>query len=527
MSIVGSLVAVGGLAMWLYAWVLHKQGLRDQDRWMQERADREGRLREMAERLKKGEAEALERIRSTKEAAEQQTAEHSRRLRQQGLEEHERWLQSRVERERELDKQADLLKKHAAEVDQRVRATQAAAEQELARLRAAAEAIRNQIEGYGNRHLIPVASLIDDLAEATDYEEAGKKLKWARSTTRRLIRDGWAVVCDSLDDPTSQQLIDLVLSAFQTTAENVIADVQNANFGQSAQRIRDAFNLVNYYGQACRNTRITDALLNTRLDELKWAAICRDLLRQEREQQKRLREEAREEERARREAAEAVERAAKEQALIELAIRKAKEQADHASAEQRERYEEEMLELQQRLKEAEERNQRAKSMAEQTRRGHVYVISNVGSFGDGVYKIGLTRRLDPMDRIWELSDASVPFDFDVHAIIPADDAPALEHELHNRLVLSRVNKVNHRKEFFRANLSEVRETLTGMGVHVQWTMAAAAAEHRETQAIEQVLSADPQARERWIKRQNVLESMEESDSLASRSVSTDTVEQET
>jgi hypothetical protein len=555
MLIVGALLAISGLAMWGYSWYVHRLSLRDQARWMQERADRERGLREMAEQLKKGEADAVDRIRSAKEAADRQVVEHRSRLQLQGIEEQSRWMEARAARDRELTEKADdltryeadvnervrlaqqaadrklaatreVLTLHEVEVTERIRLTKAAAELELAQTRQAAEAVRNLIEGYGNRHLIPVASLIDDLADAADYSDPGRKLKQARTTTRRLIKDGRAAVCDNSDTAGSQQRIELVLSVFQGTTEAVISDVQNANYGQAAQRIRDAFALANYHGRSCENTRITEEFLETRLEELKWAAIARDLLRQEREQQKRLREAAREEERARREAAEAAERAAKEQSMIERAILKAKEQAEHASAEQRGKYESQMLELQQRLKDAEERNQRAKSMAEQTRRGHVYVISNVGSFGDGVYKIGMTRRLDPLDRVWELSDASVPFDFDIHAIIPSDDAPALEHELHNRFVLSRVNKVNHRKEFFRANLKEVRDALAGMGTHAEWTMSAAAAEHRETKAIEHVLATDPQARDRWIARQNVLESLDALADADSRPPSTESNQQE-
>jgi hypothetical protein len=115
-----------------------------------------------------------------------------------------------------------------------------------------------------------------------------------------------------------------------------------------------------------------------------------------------------------------------------------------------------MASLQQQLAEAEARNQRARSMAEQTRAGNVYIISNIGSFGDGILKIGMTRRQDPMDRIHELGDASVPFEFDVHAMIATHDAPALERELHARFDDRRVNRINPRKEFFRVTIAELR-----------------------------------------------------------------------
>ena len=116
---------------------------------------------------------------------------------------------------------------------------------------------------------------------------------------------------------------------------------------------------------------------------------------------------------------------------------------------------EQLAEFERQLAEAHEKNQRAISQAQLTRSGHVYVISNVGSFGQGVYKIGLTRRLEPMDRVKELGDASVPFTFDVHAMIYSADAPALENQLHQLFDAHRVNKVNTRKEFFRVPLARI------------------------------------------------------------------------
>jgi hypothetical protein len=98
-------------------------------------------------------------------------------------------------------------------------------------------------------------------------------------------------------------------------------------------------------------------------------------------------------------------------------------------------------------------------MAQQTRKGHVYIISNIGSFGKKIYKIGLTRRLDPFDRVKELGDASVPFLFDVHAMIYVEDAPALESALHRKFTTHRVNAVNMRKEFFNIDLLSIKKAV--------------------------------------------------------------------
>src|SRR5690606_37895379 len=151
--------------------------------------------------------------------------------------------------------------------------------------------------------------------------------------------------------------------------------------------------------------------------------------------------------------------AEKEEKLYRDLLEKARKELDQSTAEERAFAEAKIAGLEQQLAEAEAKEQRAKSLAEQTRRGHVYVISNIGSFGDHVYKIGMTRRLDPMDRVKELGDASVPFSFDVHAIIFTDDAPAMEAELHRKFSHQRVNAVNLRKEFFRVELEKIRDAV--------------------------------------------------------------------
>ena len=175
------------------------------------------------------------------------------------------------------------------------------------------------------------------------------------------------------------------------------------------------------------------------------------------------------------------------------------------SAAQRAEFESKLADSDARLAEALAAGERAKSMAQQTKRGTVYVISNVGAFGETVFKIGQTRRLNPQERIDELGDASVPFEFDVHALITTDDAPGLEGVLHERFVLAQVNKMNWRKEFFRIDLVEIRKAVEDMGLQFDWTMTASAQQFRETQALEVQLNSDPLFRERWICEQRGVE----------------------
>lgn len=124
--------------------------------------------------------------------------------------------------------------------------------------------------------------------------------------------------------------------------------------------------------------------------------------------------------------------------------------------------------------------ERARAMAERTRSGYVYIISNIGSFGEGVVKIGLTRRLDPLDRVRELGDASVPFIFDVHAMIYSDDAPALERALHAEFESTRINSQNFRKEFFRASLEDVEAAVQRLAPQASFFKDIEAQEYRET-----------------------------------------------
>lgn len=122
--------------------------------------------------------------------------------------------------------------------------------------------------------------------------------------------------------------------------------------------------------------------------------------------------------------------------------------------------------------------------------GNVYVISNLGSFGENVFKIGMTRRLDPQDRINELGNASVPFKFDVHSFIFSDDASDLETELHKRLNDKRVNKVNLRKEFFNVTVDELEELVTEICPTAEFNKTMLAEEFRQSQSTDKVYSSE-------------------------------------
>lgn len=364
-----------------------------------------------------------------------------------------------------------------------------------------AKAMKNIIEGYGDAYIVPTYNLLDDLAEEFSFTEAGQKLKAAREMSRWMVKAGRAATCDYAEANRRDTAIRFVIDAFNGKVDSILSRNKADNHGKLEQEIRDAFALVNHNGTAFRNARITDEYLTSRLEELKWAATTRVLKEQDREEQRQLREQIREEEKARREFERAMKDAAKEEDTIKKAMDKVLQQAANANDAQRVEFEAKLRELELKLQAAEEKNQRALSMAQQTRTGHVYVISNVGSFGEEVFKIGMTRRLEPKDRIRELGDASVPFEFDVHAMIFSDDAPSLEKTLHRHFLRRQMNKVNPRKEFFRVGISEIRAELESLGVETLWTMAAEAHEYHETIRIEQQIQENPVIEQQWTRHQ--------------------------
>lgn len=259
----------------------------------------------------------------------------------------------------------------------------------------------------------------------------------------------------------------LTLRAFNSECDAAIANARWNNVNAMEKRILNAEKQINA-ANASMNLTIRGEYVALRLDEL-------HLTHEYREQQKRERDERAESARLEREEkklqAEAAAAAAEEKKYQEM-LDKARQEVGVD--------EERIVELERALAEAHEKTERAKSMAEMTKSGYVYIISNVGSFGEDVVKIGLTRRLDPDDRVRELGDASVPFLFDTHAMIYSDAAPALEAALHREFDERRVNAANMRKEFFRVSLEEVEEAVKRLASGAEFFKDREAQEWHET-----------------------------------------------
>ncbi|WP_255922499.1 DUF4041 domain-containing protein [Streptomyces humicola] len=205
---------------------------------------------------------------------------------------------------------------------------------------------------------------------------------------------------------------------------------------------------------ATMQIRISDSYHRLRVRELELTADYLAKQEEEKERRRELRERQREEEKLQREVERERARLAKEQAHYRGALQRLRAASEGGAVD-----EAEVAQLEQQLAEHDAAMAAVDAREANIRAGYVYVISNIGAFGESIVKIGLTRRLEPMDRVNELGDASVPFRFDVHALIFSEDAVGLERTLHQEFDDRRVNRVNLRREFFYVRPAEVREAL--------------------------------------------------------------------
>jgi hypothetical protein len=243
------------------------------------------------------------------------------------------------------------------------------------------------------------------------------------------------------------------------------------NFASCKQRLLDVIERVRTIGFPVNDAEKSQLLTNLRSEyEMAVRAAF------EREEQARIRSQIREEQKLQNEIDREIKRLDRERAVIQAAL-------DKALADANGQLTAEVESLKNRLADAEAKAQRAISQAQLTKAGHVYVISNIGSFGEGIFKIGLTRRLEPKERVYELGSASVPFPFDIHMMISSDDAPALEYALHRALSKQRINKANPRKEYFRTDIETISNIVRQNHGEIQYVADAEALEYRQSQSM--------------------------------------------
>ncbi len=297
-------------------------------------------------------------------------------------------------------------------------------------------------------------------------EEYKNKLEQNRQKQKQLIKDGEAVFANenwtvNNSKAEGKKMVNdmkkLLLRSFNNECDYCVDNVKFNNMESHEKRIDKSFEALNKLGRIMQAT-ISSEYKRLKYSELYLAFEYQQKKQEEKEEQKRIREELREQQKLEQEIRQARERITKEkrhyiQAIKELEQRMSNSTSDIDQAALADK----LNEIKSQFSELEKEETVIDYREKNAKAGYVYIISNIGAFGDNVYKIGMTRRLEPMDRVDELGDASVPFNFDVHALIFSENAPALEAKLHGHFYKNRINKLNDRKEFFKADIDEIEK----------------------------------------------------------------------
>jgi hypothetical protein len=292
------------------------------------------------------------------------------------------------------------------------------------------------------------------LESADQYQEA---LEAIRAEIRDSIRNKTAILSNSqfaYDNSIAKggklvaELSGLAINAFNQEVENCLRTMKAGTLDTAVKRVTQSADKIQKFGRMMELS-ISAQFLALRIKELELTADYLAKVEAQKQLQREERERLREEEKARKELEAQREKLLKEEAHFRNALATLIEQGNSADA----------AVLESRLREVQEALELNDYRLHNVRAGYVYVISNEGAFGPGVLKIGMTRRLEPMERVNELGDASVPFRFSVHALFFSEDAVGLEGQLHEAFADRRLNQVNVRREFFFATPNEVREVL--------------------------------------------------------------------
>lgn len=318
-------------------------------------------------------------------------------------------------------------------------------------------------------------------------EKFKEEIKSVKNEQKSMISDKTAIFCTtewSVEGSKAKgrtmtnRGIRLTARAFNNECDSAISNARWNNVTRMEERIKKAFNAINKLNTS-NAIHIDQRYLDLKVKELRLTHEYKEKKQKEKEEQAEIRRQMREEAKLHQE----LDRAVKEEEKYQKMLAKAKAEVEKATGAKLDKLNEKIASLTNELDDAHAKSERAKSMAEQTKSGHVYVISNIGSFGENVYKIGMTRRLEPLDRVKELGDASVPFTFDVHAMIYSEDAPALEHSLHKVFDFNRLNLVNSRKEFFNTKLNEIRDEALKISPEAEFIETAEARQFHESEAL--------------------------------------------
>ncbi len=346
------------------------------------------------------------------------------------------------------------------------------------------DAIRKRLALYSNELRYIDVGLYEPQFDFSDPETYKQKIKEIRDEQKEFIRNGEAIICKQewvVDGKASKgksltnKIMKLALRAFNGESDSLVSKIKWNNIQRSKDRIVKVYETINKMTKDM-HIYITPEYLDLKLQEAQLVYEHKEKQRQIKEEQAEIRAQIREEAKLQKE----IEKTKKEEEKYQKMLEKAKKEAMIATGQDLEELNKKIELLNNELEKSKEANQRAKSMAEQTKAGHIYIIYNIGSFGKNIYKIGMTRRLEPTERVKELGDASVPFAFDIHAIIYTENAPEMEHKLHRIFNTKRVNLSNNRKEFFNVTLDEIKQEVLKIKPDAEFIETIEAREYRET-----------------------------------------------
>ena len=322
-----------------------------------------------------------------------------------------------------------------------------------------------------------------------DSEDYKSHLKEIKNEQKQLIKDEKAVLCNqewSINDSISQgqifitKNIKLLIRSFNNECDILISKVKFNNAEAYIHKIIKSYDDLNRLNEPI-HIQITQSYLNLKLKELRITYEYSLKKQKEKEEQRAIREQLREEAKLMEEIELRRKEVLKELSHYNKQIIKITDLLSKAPNDEKEYLNEKKVYIENRLTELEQEIKDMDYREANKKAGYVYIISNIGAFGENIYKIGMTRRLEPMDRIDELSNASVPFKFDVHAIIFSENAPQLESALHKAFSDKKVNMINNRKEFFRVTISEIENIIKqNYEKAVEFTKEPIAEQYRET-----------------------------------------------
>lgn len=313
-------------------------------------------------------------------------------------------------------------------------------------------------------------------------EECKNRLALLKTKYNEMSKENKIVQIVETGQPKKQVLNNQkqILLCFNAQCSNIIDNLTVKNVDTSRAKIQRAFDTINSIF-SLDGLQLCSEALEIKLEELTLVYAFLVKKEQEREEQKAIKEQMLEEEKARKEIEREKLRIEKEEKQFRNEVSKLMKYMQKADDIEKQLYIDKIKELEDKIKVLEKDKENVLQREQNTRAGYVYVISNIGSFGEDVYKIGMTRRLEPLDRVKELGDASVPFEFDVHAMIFSEDAPALEAILHQTFKKYQVNKVNDRKEFFKVSLDKIEKVVKEHhNATVTFTKVAEAEQYRES-----------------------------------------------